>query len=179
MTRFAGHYRMKFYAVIPLFSRRIIAFLTQFSGNLCVPGAWTLCQDNGARIHDILHSFLQIHTDGAQPGFREGLESRCQTVQTVRKRLITGQLGKPIQQMIFGVVVDRLLLKSPLTDAPQVYCYTLLITKLGTEIVTLTLRYRFNCATIVADSAIEFDEICLSHTYIFCSFLLFFHFFNS
>ena len=77
--------------------------------------------------------------------------------------------------MIFGVVVDRLLLKSPLTDAPQVYCYTLLITKLGTEIVTLTLRYRFNCATIVADSAIECYEICLPLTYILYSFALFFY----
>ena len=96
-------------------------------------------------------------------------------VQPIRKRLIAGQLGKPLQQVIFGVIVDRLLLKSPLTDAPQVYCYTLLITKLGTEIVALTLHYRFNCATIVADSAIECYEICLPHTYILYSFALFFY----
>ena len=77
--------------------------------------------------------------------------------------------------MIFGVVVDRLLLKSPLTDTPQVNCYTLLITKLGTEIIALTLHYCFNCATVVADSAIECYEICLPHTYILYSFALFFY----
>ena len=32
-----------------------------------------------------------------------------------------------------------------------------------------------NCATIVADSAIEYYEICLPHTYILYSFALFFH----
>ena len=77
--------------------------------------------------------------------------------------------------MVFGIAVDRLLLESPLTDAPQVNRNTLLIRKLGTEIVALTLYYRFNCAAIVADSAIECDEICLSHTYILCSFALFFY----
>lgn len=39
--------------------------------------------------------------------------------------------------MIFGVVVDRLLLESPLTDAPQVYRYTLLIAKLGADAASL------------------------------------------
>ena len=68
---------------------------------------------------------------------------------------------------------DRFLLKSPLADAPQVNRYTLLIRKLGTEIVALTLQYTFDCATIVADSAIELYEICLPHTYILCSFALF------
>ena len=75
--------------------------------------------------------------------------------------------------MAFGIVVDRLLLESPLADAPQVNRNTLLIRKLGTEIVALTLHYRFYCATIVADSAIELYEICLPHTYILCSFALF------
>ena len=42
--------------------------------------------------------------------------------------------------MISCVVVDRFLLKSPLADAPQVNRYTLLIRKLGTEIVALTLQ---------------------------------------
>ena len=77
--------------------------------------------------------------------------------------------------MVFCVFIDRLLLKSPLTDTPQVDCYALLITKLGTEIIALTLRYCFDCATIVADSAIELYEICLPHTYILCSFALFFN----
>ncbi len=77
--------------------------------------------------------------------------------------------------MVFRVIVNRFLLKSPLTDAPQVYRYALLICKLGTEIVALTLRYRFDCATIVADSALELDEICLPHTFILCSFALFFY----
>ena len=77
--------------------------------------------------------------------------------------------------MVFCVIVYRLLLKSPLTDAPQIYRYTLLITEFGTEIIALTLRYRFDCATIVADSAIELYEICLPHTYILCSFALLFY----
>ena len=77
--------------------------------------------------------------------------------------------------MISGIFINRLLLKSPLADAPQVDCYTLLITKLGTEIIALTLRCRFDCATIVADSAIELNEFCLPHTYILCSFALFFY----
>ena len=82
--------------------------------------------------------------------------------------------------MIFGVVVDCLLLKSPLADPPQVNCYALLIAELGTEIIALTLQYTFDCATIVADSAIEGYEICLPHTYILCSFVLFFYpLFNS
>ena len=55
--------------------------------------------------------------------------------------------------MIFGVFINRLLLKSPLTDAPQVNRYTLLITALGMEIVALTLHYRFYFVTIVADRA--------------------------
>ena len=77
--------------------------------------------------------------------------------------------------MIFGVVVDHLLLKSPLADAPQVDRYALLITELGTEMIALTLHYCFNCAAIVADSAIGCSEICLPHTYILCSFALFFY----
>ncbi len=75
--------------------------------------------------------------------------------------------------MVPGVFVYRLLLKSPLTDAPQVNGYTLLIAELGTEIIALTLHFCFYYATIVADSAIELDEICLPHTYILCSFALF------
>ena len=39
----------------------------------------------------------------------------------------------------------------------------------------MALRYRFDCATIVADSAIELHEICFPHTYILCSFALFFY----
>ena len=79
--------------------------------------------------------------------------------------------------MVFCIVVDRLLLESPLADPPQVYRDTFLIHKLGTEIVALALHYCFDCATIVTDSAIELYEICLPHTYIFCSFALFFHLF--
>ncbi len=83
--------------------------------------------------------------------------------------------------MVFGILVNCRLLESPLTDAPQVYCYALLITELGTEIVALTLYYCVDCATIVSDSAIELYEICLPHTYILCSSALFFYspFFNS
>jgi len=39
----------------------------------------------------------------------------------------------------------------------------------------LTLHNCFDCAIIVADSAIELYEICLPHTYILCSFALFFY----
>ena len=70
----------------------------------------------------------------------QSLESRSKSVQTVRKCLIAGQLGKPLQKMISCVVADRFLLKSPLADAIQVNRYTLLIRKLGTEIVALTLQ---------------------------------------
>lgn len=59
-----------------------------------------------------------------------------------------------IQTNGFGIVVDRLLLESPLADAPQVNGNTLLISKLGTEIVALALHFSFDYATIVADSAI-------------------------
>ena len=74
--------------------------------------------------------------------------------------------------MVFRVLVYRLLLKSPLADPPQVYRYALLVCKFGTEIVALTLHFCFDCATIVADSAIERYEICLPHSYILCSFAL-------
>lgn len=73
----------------------------------------------------------------------------------------------------FSCTVNRLLLKSPLADAPQVYRYTLLIAKLGTEIIALTLHYCFDCTTIVIDSSIELYEICLPCTYILCSFAFF------
>lgn len=56
--------------------------------------------------------------------------------------------------MVFGIVVDRFLLESPLADAPQVNGNTLLISKLGMEIVALALHFSFDYATIVADSAI-------------------------
>ena len=81
--------------------------------------------------------------------------------------------------MAFGIVTDRLLLESPLTDAPQVYRYTLLIRELGPEIVALTLHYRFNCAIIVADSVIEGYKICLPYTYILYSSALFSTLFSS
>ena len=40
-------------------------------------------------------------------------------------------------------------------------------------ILQYLLHFCVYYATIVADSAIELDEICLSHAYIFCSFALF------
>ena len=138
-------------------------------------GAGTFCQNIRARIHNILQLSFRIHCNDTQPIFRRGLERRSEPVQPLRKRLIAGQLGKPFQQVVFGIVVDRLLLESPLADAPQVYLYTLLICKLGTEIVALMLCYHFNCATIVADSAIELYENCLPHSYILCSFALSFY----
>ena len=64
----------------------------------------------------------------------------------------------------FSCTVNRLLLKSPLADPPQVYCYALLVCKFGTEIVALTLHFCFDCGTIVAGSAIELDEICLNYS---------------
>ena len=75
--------------------------------------------------------------------------------------------------MISGEFVYRLLLKFPLAHAPQVDCYALLITKLGTEIIVLTLHYGFDCTTIVAYSAPGLYEICLPYIYILCPFALF------
>ena len=98
---------------------------------------------------------MYIRPDDTQPMFRQNLESRRQSVQPIGKCLIAGQLWKPLQQMIFGIVVYRLLLKSPLANAPKIYRYTLLVAELGTEIVALTLRYGFDCATIVTNSAKE------------------------
>lgn len=137
-----------------------------------------LHKNDGTGIHDAFHRLLRTDSDNAQPMLCQGLESRGQAVQPVRKRLVTGQRGKPFRQMLFGVVVNRLLLKPPLADPPQVYRYTLLITKFGTEIVALTLHYCFDYATIVADGAIELYEVCLPHTYILCSFALFVYLFS-
>ena len=75
--------------------------------------------------------------------------------------------------MVFGVVIDRSLLESPLANAPQIYGYTLLITEFGTEIVALALRHGFHRVIMLTDSAIELYEICLPHTCILCSFALF------
>ena len=54
---------MKLYAVIPLFSRRIIAFLTQVPGNLCVSGTRALCEDNGAGVQDSMNQQRLIQFD--------------------------------------------------------------------------------------------------------------------
>ena len=75
----------------------------------------------------------------------------------------------------FYIVIDRPLLKFPLAHAPQINGDTLLVAELGTEIIALTLCCGFYCAIMVADSAIELYEICLPHTYILCSFALFFY----
>ena len=82
-------------------------------------------------------------------------------------------MRKPIAQVIFGILVYRFLLESPLVNPPHVYRHTLLITKLGTEIVALALHFCIYCAILVTDSAIEPYEICLPHTYILGSFALF------
>lgn len=41
------------------------------------------------------------------------------------------------------------------------------------RIVVAALHFCFNCATIVADSAVELGEVCLPHPCILCSFALF------
>ena len=82
-------------------------------------GAGALCQDDRARIYDIVQSFCQIHPNHTQPILRQGLERRSQPFHSVRKCLIAGQFGKPVQQMVFCIVVDRLLLESPLADPPS------------------------------------------------------------
>ncbi len=79
---------------------------------------------------------------------------------------------KTVLQLVFGILINRRLLESPLADALQVYHYALLITELGVEIVALTLYDCIDCATIVIDSAIELYEICFPYTYILCSFAL-------
>ncbi len=88
------------------------------------------------------------------------MKRRREPVQSRRKRLVAGEFWKPVQQVVLGLLVNRPLLESPPADAPQVYRYALLITKLGTEIVALTLYCCVDCATIVADSAIELYELC-------------------
>ena len=74
---------------------------------------------------------------------------------------------------IFSIIIDRILFKFPLADAPQINGVTLLVAELGTEIIALTLCCSFYCAIIIADNAIKLNEICLPHTYILCSFALF------
>ena len=74
---------------------------------------------------------------------------------------------------IFSIIIDRILLKFPLADTPQINGVTLLVAELGTEIIALTLCCSFYCAIIIADNAIKLNEICLPHTYILCSFALF------
>lgn len=164
---------MKFQVIIPLISKEIIAFLTQFAGNLRASRARTFGKDNRTRIHNIFHLLTQVYPDGVQPVLRQCLKCWCQPVQPLGKRLVTGHLWKPFCQMIFRVFVDHLLFEPPLTDAPQVNCYSLIIAELGTIVVILTLHFCFDYPTITADSAIELDEICLSHTYILRSFALF------
>ncbi len=123
----------------------------------------------------MLHMLAQTYANGIQPDSGQSLKRRRELVQPIRKRLVAGELWKPVQQVVFGMLVNLRLLESPLADAPQVYRYALVITELGTEIVALTLHDCFDCATIVADSAIELYEICLPHAYILCSFALFFY----
>lgn len=65
-----------------------------------------------------------------EPDFCQGLERWRKPIQPVRECLVAGQLGKPLLQMVFRIFINRLLLKSPLADSPQVYCYTLLFLSL-------------------------------------------------
>ena len=109
---------------------------------------------NGAGIHHVDRLSFSGWRSLLHPPLRQGAKSRCQCVASSAECLIPGQLWKPFRQMVFGIVVDRLLLESPLADAPQVNGNTLLISKLGTEIVALALHFSFDYATIVADSAI-------------------------
>ena len=144
-ARSADHDSMKFYAIILFFPREIIAFLTQFIGNSCLPRTGSFCQDD---------------------------RTVCLAGQKMPDSW-TAWGTTPVD--VFCVLVYCLLLKFLLTNAPWIYCYTLFVTELGTEIVALTLRYCFDCATIVAYSAIELYEICFPHTYILCSLALFFY----
>jgi len=142
-------------------------------------GTRSFCQNNGSGIHDAFHLLAHIHVNGIQPDFGQCLKHRYELIQPFRKRLIAGEFWRPIQQVVFGILVNRRLLESPLADASQAYRYALFIAELGTEMVALTLHDCFDCATIVADSAIELDEICLPHTFILCSFALFFYPFST
>jgi len=55
--------------------------------------------------------------------------------------------------------MNCLYLKSPLDNAPKVYCYTLLIGKLGPEIIAKALCFRHYRDIIhdVADVAVKCD----------------------
>ena len=105
-------------------------------------GAGALCQDDRARIYDIVQSFCQIHPNHTQPILRQGLERRSQSVQPVRKWLDSWAVWETIPAsgflytfvyfcmllytfVYFCILVDCLLLESPLADAPQVYPDTL------------------------------------------------------
>ena len=109
---------------------------------------------NGAGIHHVDRLSFSGWRSLLHPPLRKGAKSRCQCSASSAECLISGQPWKPFRQMVFGIVVDRFLLESPLADAPQVNGNTLLISKLGTEIVALALHFSFDYATIVADSAI-------------------------
>ena len=132
---FAGCHSMKFQAIIPLFSRRIIAFLTQFAGNFCMAGTSAFRKDDWTGIHNIFGNFAQIYAYNTEPVFRQSLECWSQSVQPVRKGLVAWQLGEPFQKVVFGIFVDRLLLKSPLADAPQINCYAPLSLNWGRKLL--------------------------------------------
>ena len=102
----------------------------------------TFCQNNRARIHNIVQMLRQIHPNDPQPILRQGLERRSQSVQPVRKWLDSWAVWETIPAsgflytfvyfcmllytfVYFCILVDCLLLESPLADAPQVYPDTL------------------------------------------------------
>ena len=91
-ARPTGRKHMEFQPIIPLLTRRIVAFSTQFTSDFCVPGLGAFCKNHRTGIHDIFHRFMNSCPNDIQPMFRQNLKSRRQSVQPIRKCLIAGQL---------------------------------------------------------------------------------------
>ena len=77
----------------------------------------------------IVQMLRQIHPNDTQPMLRQDLERWSQSVQPVRKWLDSWAVWETIPAsgsfVYFCILVDCLLLESPLADAPQVYPDTL------------------------------------------------------
>ena len=86
---------MKFYTIIPLISRRIIAFCAQISGNLRISGTAAVSEHNGTGIHHIDPFHLAGRRSLFHPPLRESAKGRCQRSTSSAECLVSRQLWKP------------------------------------------------------------------------------------
>ena len=77
-------------------------------GYLSPIAAGMLCQHDRAGINHIVCTLLTAGGSFFRPDLRQSTESRGQPVQPPAKRLVAGEVWKPLQQVLFCVVVDRL-----------------------------------------------------------------------